>query len=51
MRVSIGSWAFTYGPHADHPLSFPETVEHLSRGSGSDIDHRDDKVENGGVLG
>ena len=31
MKVSLGSWAFTYGPHADHPLSFEATVERLAR--------------------
>ena len=29
-RVSVGSWAFTFGPHAEEPLSLPETVRRVA---------------------
>jgi len=28
-RISIGTWAYSIGPYADHPVPFPEVVEKL----------------------
>src|SRR4029077_17409937 len=30
MKVSLGSWAFSFGPFADHPIPFEKTVRRLS---------------------
>lgn len=30
MKISLGSWAFSFGPFADHPIPFEETVKRLS---------------------
>jgi sugar phosphate isomerase/epimerase len=30
MKLSVGSWAFTYGPYADDPVPFDKTVERLA---------------------
>jgi sugar phosphate isomerase/epimerase len=30
MRVSLGSWAFSFGPFADNPIPFEKTVRRLS---------------------
>ena len=29
-KISLGSWAFSFGPYADHPVSFDATVKRLS---------------------
>jgi sugar phosphate isomerase/epimerase len=31
IRVSLGSWAFSFGPYADHPVSFEQAVERLAQ--------------------
>lgn len=31
MKVSFGSWAFSFGPYASHPIPFPQVVEGLAR--------------------
>ncbi|MEO7650169.1 MAG: sugar phosphate isomerase/epimerase [Bryobacteraceae bacterium] len=31
MKISLGSWAFSFGPFADHPIPFEETVKRLSK--------------------
>jgi sugar phosphate isomerase/epimerase len=30
MKISFGSWAFSFGPYADNPVSFPDTVRRVS---------------------
>lgn len=30
MKISLGSWAFAFGPYADHPISFEDTVKKLA---------------------
>lgn len=30
MKISLGSWAFCWGPYADHPIPFDATVKRLS---------------------
>jgi sugar phosphate isomerase/epimerase len=30
MKVSLGSWAFSFGPFADNPIPFEKIVERLS---------------------
>ncbi|HEY3147491.1 MAG TPA: sugar phosphate isomerase/epimerase family protein [Dongiaceae bacterium] len=30
MKISLGSWAFSFGPFADHPIPFEKTVRRLS---------------------
>lgn len=30
MKISMGSWAFSFGPYSDHPIPFEETVARLS---------------------
>ena len=30
MKISLGSWAFAFGPYSDHPVSFEDTVKKLS---------------------
>ena len=30
MKISLGSWAFTFGPYADHPISFEDTAKRLA---------------------
>lgn len=30
MRISLGSWAFSFGPFADNPIPFEDTVKRLS---------------------
>ena len=30
MKISLGSWAFSFGPFADNPIPFEKTVERLS---------------------
>lgn len=30
MKISLGSWAFSFGPYADHPVPFEKTVKRLS---------------------
>lgn len=31
VKISLGSWAFSFGPYADHPVSFDSTVRRLSQ--------------------
>jgi len=31
MNISLGSWAFSFGPFADNPIPFEETVKRLSK--------------------
>lgn len=31
MKISMGSWAFSFGPYSDHPVSFEDTVKRLSQ--------------------
>lgn len=33
MKISLGSWAFSFGPFADRPISFPDSVRRLSAAS------------------
>jgi sugar phosphate isomerase/epimerase len=35
MKISLGSWAFSFGPYADHPISFEDTAKRLA-GAGYD---------------
>lgn len=30
MKISLGSWAFSFGPYTDHPIPFDTTVKRLS---------------------
>jgi sugar phosphate isomerase/epimerase len=30
MKISLGSWAFSFGPYANHPITFEDTVKRLS---------------------
>lgn len=30
MKISLGSWAFSFGPYADHPIPFTETAQRLA---------------------
>ena len=30
MKISLGSWAFSFGPFADNPIPFEKTVKRLS---------------------
>jgi sugar phosphate isomerase/epimerase len=30
MKISLGSWAFSFGPYADRPVSFEDTAKRLS---------------------
>ena len=30
MKISLGSWAFSFGPYSDHPIPFEKTVKRLS---------------------
>jgi sugar phosphate isomerase/epimerase len=30
MKISLGSWAFSFGPYSDHPIPFEKTVQRLS---------------------
>jgi sugar phosphate isomerase/epimerase len=30
MKISCGTWAFSFGPYADHPVAFEEVVRRLS---------------------
>lgn len=30
MKISLGSWAFSFGPYSDHPVSFEDTAKRLS---------------------
>src|SRR5258706_8822595 len=30
MKISLGSWAFSFGPYADHAVSFEDTAKRLS---------------------
>lgn len=30
MKISLGSWAFSFGPYADHPVSFEDTAKRLA---------------------
>ena len=30
MKLSMGSWAFSFGPYSNHPISFEKTVKRLS---------------------
>lgn len=30
MKISLGSWAFSFGPYADHPIPFEQTAKRLS---------------------
>jgi sugar phosphate isomerase/epimerase len=29
MKISLGSWAFSFGPYAEHPIPFEQTVKRL----------------------
>ena len=31
MKISMGSWAFSFGPYSDHPIPFEQIVERLSQ--------------------
>jgi sugar phosphate isomerase/epimerase len=31
MKISLGSWAFSFGPYSDHPISFEDTAKRLSK--------------------
>jgi sugar phosphate isomerase/epimerase len=31
MKISLGSWAFSFGPYADHPVPFDKTVQRLAK--------------------
>lgn len=31
MKISLGSWAFSFGPYADHPVPFDETLRRLAQ--------------------
>ncbi|MCC6857026.1 MAG: sugar phosphate isomerase/epimerase, partial [Bryobacterales bacterium] len=31
IRISLGSWAFSFGPYADHPVPFEQTVGRLAK--------------------
>jgi sugar phosphate isomerase/epimerase len=31
MKISLGSWAFSFGPYADNPIPFSEVAERLSQ--------------------
>jgi sugar phosphate isomerase/epimerase len=31
IRVSLGSWAFSFGPYADHPVPFEQAVQRLAQ--------------------
>jgi len=31
IKLSLGSWAFSFGPYADHPVAFEDAVRRLSR--------------------
>jgi sugar phosphate isomerase/epimerase len=31
MKISLGSWAFSFGPYSDHPVSFEDTAKRLSK--------------------
>ena len=30
MKISLGSWAFSFGPYADHPIPLAQTIQRLS---------------------
>ena len=30
MKISLGSWAFSFGPYADHPIPLEQTIRRLS---------------------
>jgi sugar phosphate isomerase/epimerase len=30
MKISLGSWAFSFGPYTDHPIPFDETAKRLA---------------------
>jgi sugar phosphate isomerase/epimerase len=30
MKISLGSWAFSFGPYSDHPISFEDTAKRLA---------------------
>ena len=38
MKISLGSWAFSFGPYAADPVSFEDTVKHLSAAGYDGID-------------
>lgn len=31
MKISLGSWAFSFGPYADHPIPIEETVRRMQK--------------------
>lgn len=31
MKISLGSWSFSFGPYSDHPVSFEDTAKRLSK--------------------
>jgi len=31
MKISLGSWAFSFGPYSEHPVSFEDTAKRLSK--------------------
>jgi sugar phosphate isomerase/epimerase len=31
LKLSLGSWAFSFGPYADHPVPFDQTVKRLAK--------------------
>src|SRR6266542_4935470 len=31
MKISLGSWAFSFGPYADDPIPFDKTVKRLAQ--------------------
>ena len=38
MKISLGSWAFSFGPYAADPVSFEDTVKHLSAAGYDGVD-------------
>lgn len=38
MKISMGSWAFSFGPYAAHPVPFDKCVQHLSEAGFDGID-------------
>ncbi|MES1261801.1 MAG: sugar phosphate isomerase/epimerase family protein [Acidobacteriota bacterium] len=38
MKISLGSWAFSFGPYAVDPVSFEDTVRHLSAAGYDGVD-------------
>ena len=38
MKISLGSWAFSFGPYSDNPISFEETAQRLSSAGYDGVD-------------